>query len=32
MALFTDVIKRALQKSYIKLNTILNGRKVKNKI
>ena len=32
IALFPDVIKSALQKFYIKLNTILNGEKVKNKI
>ena len=30
--IFPDVIKRALQKFHIKLNTILNGEKVKNKI
>ena len=32
IVLFPDVIKRALQKFHIKLNTILNGEKVKNNI
>ena len=32
IALFPDVIKNTLQKFHIKLNTILNGEKVKNKI
>ena len=32
IALFPDVIKSALQKFHIKLNAILNGEKVKNKI
>ena len=30
MALFPDVIESALQKFHIKLNTILNGEKVKS--
>ena len=30
MALFPDVIESALQKLHIKLNTILNGEKVKS--
>ena len=29
IVLFPDVIKSALQKIHVKLNTILNGRKVK---
>ena len=32
IALFPDVIKNTLQKFHIKLNTILNGEKVKNNI
>ena len=32
IALFPDVIKSTLQKIHIKLNTILNGKKAKNKI
>ena len=32
LALFPDVIKNALQKFHIKLNTILNGEKNKNKV
>ena len=32
IALFPDVIKSTLQKFHIKLNTILNGEKLKNKI
>ena len=31
IALFPDVIESALQKFHIKLNTILNGEKVKKK-
>ena len=32
IALFSDVIKYAFQTSHLKLNTTLNGRKVKNEI
>ena len=32
IALFPDVIKSALQTFHVKLNTILNGEKVKKKI